>query len=291
MDALMLKFPHLPEQIFQKLNNESLFKCREVSSSWRNTIDGRNYPWLRIVNIPTILKRRNVYLHLSIETGQIQAFLTAYSEEQDKNIKNDYGETSFHLACKNGHLEIVQFLLKNIHSEINFNTRELDLNAKNYIRETAFTLACKKGQSKVVKLLIENSAAFSIDLNERDWYGKTAFMSASIHGHLDVFKIIMKNTTASSIDLKVDYESIIMAFHVASLRGHSDMVKFFQESAATYGINLNMEVNNVMKAFHIACFNGHSEVIKIFTENAAVGALYKQEWHKWQEERDARFVE
>ena len=81
----MLKFPHLPEQIFQKLNNESLLKCREVSSSWQNTIDGRNYPWQRIVNIPTILDSRNVYLHLATKSGQIQAFLTAHSEEQDKN--------------------------------------------------------------------------------------------------------------------------------------------------------------------------------------------------------------
>ena len=198
----MLRFPHLPEQIFQKLNNESLFKCREVSSSWQNTIDGRNYPWLHIVNIPTILDSRNVYLHLATKTGQIQAFLTAYSEEQDKNIINDYGETSFHLACKNGHLKIVQLLLKNTYSEFGSNTKDLDLNAKNYIDESAFTLACKKGHSEVVKLLIENSAAYRIHLNAKDWYGKTAFMSASIHGHSDIFKILMKNAAASSIDLK-----------------------------------------------------------------------------------------
>jgi hypothetical protein len=55
MDNLMLKFPHLQEQIFQKLNDESLFKSREVGRSWNYLINERNYPWLRVVNIPTIL--------------------------------------------------------------------------------------------------------------------------------------------------------------------------------------------------------------------------------------------
>ena len=32
MDNLMLKFPHLQEQIFQKLNDESLFKSRKSNT-------------------------------------------------------------------------------------------------------------------------------------------------------------------------------------------------------------------------------------------------------------------
>jgi hypothetical protein len=103
----MLKFPHLPEQIFQKVDNSSLFKCREVARLWQNIIDERNYPWLRIVNIPkTIFKKRHKYLHLAAETGQIQAFKTAFNQEKNSNITNNCGETSFHLSCKNGHISI-----------------------------------------------------------------------------------------------------------------------------------------------------------------------------------------
>ena len=51
-----IKFPHLPEKILKKLNNESLFKSREVARSWKYFINGRNYPWLCVVNIPTILQ-------------------------------------------------------------------------------------------------------------------------------------------------------------------------------------------------------------------------------------------
>ena len=112
MGILIHRFPHLSERIFQKLNDESLFKAREIARSWQNTINGRNYPLLRIVNIPTILEKRNKYVHLLAETGQIEAFKTAFSEEEDKNVKDDFGETPFHIACANGRFEIAQFILE-----------------------------------------------------------------------------------------------------------------------------------------------------------------------------------
>ena len=86
MQDLMLKFP---ENIFNKLNSESLFACREVTRSWQNIIDGRNYQWLRIVNIPTIMKGKNSYLHLAAATGQMKTFKTALNQEKDHNIKNN----------------------------------------------------------------------------------------------------------------------------------------------------------------------------------------------------------
>ena len=110
---MIVKYPHLPERIFQNLNNTSLFKCREVTRFWQDVIDGRNYTWLHIVNIPTILKKGNTYLHLAAETGQIQAFKQAFNQKDDRNIKNKFGETSLHRACKNGSVSIAQFLLKN----------------------------------------------------------------------------------------------------------------------------------------------------------------------------------
>ena len=55
MEETFQRFSHLAEEIFQNLNNKGLAKCREVGRFWKNFIDERNYPWIRIVNIPTIL--------------------------------------------------------------------------------------------------------------------------------------------------------------------------------------------------------------------------------------------
>ena len=159
MDKLMLRFPHLFEQIFGKLNTESLFKSREIAKSWKYFINERNYSWLCAVNIPRILQNRNTYLHLAAETGQIDVFKTALSEKEDKMIKNIYKETAFHLACRNGCLNIVEALLENIEN--------IDINARDKKKSTGFILACQKGHVNVVKVLLKNAVAVEIDLNAK----------------------------------------------------------------------------------------------------------------------------
>ena len=57
MEYLIERFPHIAEQIFEQLDNESLTKCREVNKVWKNFIDERNYSWIRIVKIPTVLTK------------------------------------------------------------------------------------------------------------------------------------------------------------------------------------------------------------------------------------------
>ena len=145
---LMLKFPHFSEKIFPRLDNESLFKCREVTRLWQDIIDGRNYPWLRISRIPTILTQRNLYLHLAAETGQVQAFKTAFNQEVDRNIKNELGETSFHHACKNGRFSIAQLLMNEVNGEF---SHGIDINDKTKDHMTGFHWACMRGHADVVK--------------------------------------------------------------------------------------------------------------------------------------------
>ena len=44
MEEAFLRFPHLPEQIFKKLDNKSLTNSRVVGISWQNFIDDKEYP-------------------------------------------------------------------------------------------------------------------------------------------------------------------------------------------------------------------------------------------------------
>ena len=251
----MLRFPHLFEQIFQKLDNENLFKCREVQRSWQNIIDGRNYPWLRIVNIPTKLNGRincqldvvkifideyaNTYLHLAAKTGQIEAFKTAFNEEEDKNIKNGGGETPFHLACQNGCLDIVQLLLKN--ADEAKDNHDIDLNAKTNFGITAFYYACMSGHFDVVKMLMKNKAALSIDITPKG-QGNGADPTACLachRGQLDVVKIFIEYANTLSIDLSIKTKSDDTAFHLRCEDGHHDVVKIFMLNAL---LNANLPI-------------------------------------------------
>ena len=280
MDDLMLKCPHLPEQIFQKLDDSSLFKCREVLKSWKTLIDGKNYPWLRVVNIPTILKKKDRYLHLAAETGQIEAFKIASNKEKNINIKNRCGETSFHLACKKGRSMIVQFILKKRGVQINSDTKNnqtIDLNVKTKkLGITGLGLACENGHYEVVNILMENATDLRISVNEKDNYKRTAVYLACMQGHSDVVKNFIQNKVAWNIDFKIE-DKMVEAFLTACIHGHSDVVKVFLENADTFGIDLNnLEDINIEKGFNIALRKGHSSLEKVFFDNTALGALWKR---------------
>ena len=260
----MLKFPHLPEKIFQKLDSESLFKSREVERSWQNIIDGRNYPWLRIVNIPTILKARNSYVHHAAETGQIEAFKTAFNLEEDKNLKNEFGETPIHIACKNGRFKIVQLILTNTDIKINVNAKD-----ETSFGHTALDLACIRGHLDVIKILMENAALLRIDLNAKNNFGMPAFLWA-FH-HADVVKIFMENAATLGIDLNAKGGiTNVTGFHQACEQGNSNVVKIFMKNAASLGIDLNAKDHAEWTGFHLACEQGNADVVKILMKNAAI---------------------
>ena len=214
----MLKFPHIFELTFQKLNNQSLFKSMEVARSWKYFINERNYPWLRVLDIPMVLENRNTYLHLAADTAQSDPFKTALSDEEDVNIKNIYGETSFHLACKEGCFKIVELLLENTH---------LNINAKDNHGYTGFIRASKEGHSELVKILMKNARILSIDLNIQDKCGRTGFYLACLKGHSDVVKIFMENSANLSIDLNAKDNTGRTPFHVACIFDHFSVVKMF----------------------------------------------------------------
>ena len=159
MRDLILRFPHVAEQIFKQLDNEDLAKCREVEKLWQKFIDERNYPWLRIVNIPTILRDGNTYMHLAALCGQPDMFEKIIIEEENKNAKNYRGETPFLVACRRGQLNIALILLKKA------DELQIDLKAKDNVDHTAFHLACSNDHSDIAEMIMKNSSALNIDLN------------------------------------------------------------------------------------------------------------------------------
>ena len=57
MDAVLARFLHLAEQIFEKLDDGSLLRSRVVARTWKGFIDYKDYPWIRIQIMVTDLKK------------------------------------------------------------------------------------------------------------------------------------------------------------------------------------------------------------------------------------------
>ena len=230
MDVLILRFPHVAEKIFQQQDNKSLAKCREVKKLWQNFIDERNYPWLRIVNIPTILQDGNTYIHLAAQCGQTDMFEIILDKEENENAKNHSGKTPFFVACSKGHLQIALMLMRKT------NELHIDLKAKDDLGWTPF---------------------------HKDYDGRTAFHRACSNGHLDIAEMIIKTSTGLNIDLNIRDNDGRTAFHLACSNGHLDIAEIIIKASTFLNIDLNIRDNVERTAFHLACFSGHSEITEV----------------------------
>ena len=85
MEEAFLRFPHLPEQIFEKLDNKSLTNSRAVGISWQNFIDERRYPWAHFL--------KDVMVHLKEDC--------------------DADETAFHMAVRCGYKRSAEIIMEN----------------------------------------------------------------------------------------------------------------------------------------------------------------------------------
>ena len=56
MDEAFLRFPHIVEQIFEKLDDGSLLRSRVVARTWKGFIDYKDYQWTRIQNMVADLR-------------------------------------------------------------------------------------------------------------------------------------------------------------------------------------------------------------------------------------------
>jgi len=94
------------------------------------------------------------------------------------NVRNNDGETGFHLACFNGKLNVVQFLLQ----------KGFDMNVRGNGGETGFHWACDRGKLNVVHFLVEKG----FDMNVVDNYGDTGFHRACLPGKINVVHFLIQ---------------------------------------------------------------------------------------------------
>ena len=188
------RFPELAEGIFEGLDDQSLTSCRLVEKSWKNLIDGRNYPWERIVK-KSDLEDGNTYLHLAAKYGQTEMFEKIFHKEIEKNPENKDEKTPFHVACEKGHFRIAEFIMKSCIEN------NIDLNAKDFRGKTGYHYVCDSGEAEMVELLIKNSVECNIDLNTKDNGGQTGYHYACDSGHVKIVELLIKNSVDYNIDL------------------------------------------------------------------------------------------
>ena len=257
----MLRFPHLAEQILQKLDNEGMAKSREVEKVWQKFIDERDYPWLRIINIPTVLP--NTYLHLAAENGQINAIEMILDEDNEVDPKNDWGDTPYLICCMKGRINTASMLM-NKSKEL-----KIDLNQSDILGHTALHLACEKGHSDIAKMIMKNSSKLKIDLNTKQSWGGTAFHLVCTGGHSEIAEFMINNSSKLKLDLSTKDNHGNTGFHLACSNGHFEIAKMILEQSPMLKINLNEKNKVGYTGFQLAIWKGNLNIAEIIVSKSS----------------------
>ena len=119
MDDLMLRFPHIGQQIFDKLDNVNLAKCQEVSTSWCDFINYQKNTYIKIIRtyIPEdefkelwspVLHKYNSETVMQLACG-VQKFYNDFP----KKIGQKSGRRPLHYAAYSGQLSVCEYIMKN----------------------------------------------------------------------------------------------------------------------------------------------------------------------------------
>ena len=255
MDSIInFGIPHIGEQIFSCLGEDDLIQCREVSQTWK------------ILSEKALLKTWKGKMFKACETGKteiVKLLLENYNtEESGLNVKSEYGETSFMMACKNGHKDVVKLLIDYSKVTIDLNERS---NSGWTSGWTALMYACSGGHKSVVKILLDCSNG-TVDLNARTDKGSTAFMWACGYGHKNIVKMLL-DYSKGNIDYNARNDFRSTGFIHACSNGRKDVVKLLLEQSAEY-IDFNASDKTERSGFVIACKLGHIDVVKLILEYA-----------------------
>ena len=194
--VINLGIPHVGEQVFRVIDDNSLIQFIKVCSTWKvlaeNVLYGR---W----------KQKFAEACKTGKTDIVRIFLERCdSEDNQLNAKvlrvgHVRGLAPFSHACFNGHAEIVKLLLH--YSDV----KNIDLNATDpkQFEFTGFAWACLKGHLEVVKLLLEHSGKREIDFNAKIVHSQVSNAGhlAFLHSELQIVQLLMEYADIKGIDI------------------------------------------------------------------------------------------
>ena len=249
LDEMMLRFPHIVQDVFKELDNKSLTNCRNVSRACCDFIDDEKLYWVRKIQNYVSMKNfliqwQKVLRNTPIENIKKIFVIVKEFIENNLNLKKQQ-LSPLHVVGAQGHLEFCKFIIEK--TKVPNPKRRKD-------GITAFHLAAHNGCQEICELMIENLE----DKNPADNYGMTPFHSASEKGHFGVCKILIQN-----IDNKNPAAlNGCTPLHLATKNGHLEIVRLIVQNID----DKNPATRDGCTPLHLATHHGHLEIVRLIVE-------------------------
>jgi len=180
-------------------------------------------------------------------------------KELKENRDVDISEIGFplHLACENGHLTIVHFLMQqgyavNETTKYNGNTQ-----SSYYLNKTPLMYACNHGSRPIIEYLVENGA----NVNAADSNLCTPLLYACQCGSKDIVEYLVLN--GADVFAQDNYQCTALHF----------LYEYDSLNLVQYLVSSGLDVNSINKGngtpLHKACKVGNLNVVRYLVENGA----------------------
>lgn len=179
-------------------------------------------------------------LHMSAERGYDTMSRLLLAAGVDPSLPTSSGATAMHLAAANGHLTVVNALMK----------ANADASAHhNSYGYSVLHLAVESGDEEVVRLLIEAN----VDVSQQDADGCTALHRAATKGHSKVVHMLLKSNANIAAKDKDCWTPICFAAY----HGHHEVVDFLLKANA----EVSVQDKNGWTPLQLAASQGHRKVV------------------------------
>ncbi|VDI17281.1 Hypothetical predicted protein [Mytilus galloprovincialis] len=213
-------------------------------------------------------------LHVACLNGHIEVVTVLIDSGFNINDTTADGYTPLYLACQNGHYDTVKLLLGLSSLTLTY----VDSTIKDKKGLSVLHAACLKGHTQIVKLLID----IGMNVNEASNDGQTPLYVACRRGHHDIVKYLLDlngKTLNSRVDITTRDEHGWSILHAVCSNGHKEVVKILID----IGLNVNDTTNDGYTPLYVACDKGHYDTVKLLldlngqTFNSRVDTTIKDE--------------
>ena len=297
MEDVILRFDHLADKIYQKLNNQDLVKAKKVGKAWENFIQTRKSCNLRVIKSYTncsnkLMNKIAINSERAIEiVFNLHEIFKKFPKgtRQSSSFIKKWLDTPLHLAAENGDVNSYHLIMENVKDKNPFNP------CRNYYfvsykpphdqlccrKTTPLHIAARKGHLDVCKLILENTDnKIPTDDVGGSLVGNTPFHLAAQNGHIAICQLLIENRVINFEDTNPRGCNGLTVFHIAAANGHLEICKLIVKTAIIEKLEENYPGgSNNLPALHIAATNGNLQVCKLIIE--AVEELNKKDTFSW----------
>ena len=232
---MLRRMPHIGEQIFDSLDNQSLLKCKEVSRLWYDFIDEQKFPWVRIFQTHVKESNKNYTecpqhwrkLFKKSSVDQVKDFTNKIHDSILHSRKHGFTFSChegrefapMHFAAQFAYLPNFQIIT---HITKGFLNAEREKMPRDKDGNTPLHIAARYGNLNIIQLLLPAME----DKNPINNDGYTPLHNAAFQGRVIIVKLILENI----IDKNPANKWRLTPLHFAASTGRFDVFKLIFDS-------------------------------------------------------------